>query len=86
MSRTKAKHVSSAIIGHVPAVNSFFCFLIWRSSVPPEKEISFNYTNDDDEDDNSHGDSAPTGIEPFEVLVTFFVILLALLCLVCTRT
>ena len=26
-------------------------------------------------------DSAPTGIEPFEVLVTLFVILLALLCL-----
>jgi len=26
-------------------------------------------------------DSAPTGIEPFEVLITLFVILLALLCL-----
>ena len=53
LSFTKTKHFSSAIIGHAPSGNCSLCCIIWSSSVPPENEISFNYTND--EDDNSHG-------------------------------
>ena len=50
ISRTKTKHVSSAITCKFSLCRSMCC-----CSVPPEKEISFKYTNDDDDDDNSHG-------------------------------
>ena len=78
MSPTKTKHVSSAIIGHASTGNSFLRRSICCSSVPPEKEISFNFTNDDD--NNSHGKGLCTDWNWTFWDVGYIVILLALLC------